>query len=54
MLAIIWPIMVLRTRTLSGRPVGWQLTGFLPDGQTGDGWDDLLGYYQDRREVTDV
>jgi hypothetical protein len=43
-----------RTRTLSGRPVGWQLTGFLPDGQTGDGWDDLLGYYQDRREVTDV
>jgi hypothetical protein len=43
-----------RTRTLSGRPVGWQLTGFLPDGQTGDGWDDLLGYYQNRREVTDV
>jgi hypothetical protein len=43
-----------RTRTLSGRPVGWQLTGFLPDGQTGDGWDDLLGYYQDRREVSDV
>jgi hypothetical protein len=43
-----------RTRTLSGRPVGWQLTGFLPDGQTGDGWDDLLGYYQGRREVSDV
>ena len=43
-----------RSRTLSGRPVGWQLTGFLPDGRTGDGWDDLLGYYQDRREVSDV
>jgi hypothetical protein len=43
-----------RTRTLSGRPIGWQLTGFLPDGQPGDGWDDLLGYYQDRREVSDV
>lgn len=43
-----------RTRTLSGRPVGWRLTGFLPDGQTGDGWDDLLGYYQGRREVSDV
>jgi hypothetical protein len=42
------------TRSLTGRPVGWQLTGFLPDNQTGDGWDDLLGYYQDRREVTDA
>jgi hypothetical protein len=43
-----------RTRTLTGRPVGWQLTGFLPDNQTGDGWDDFLGYYQNRREVTDA
>jgi hypothetical protein len=42
------------TRSLTGRPVGWQLTGFLPDNQTGDGWDDLLGFYQDRREVTDA
>ena len=40
------------TRTLTGRPVGWQLTGYLPDNQPGDGWDDLLGYYQDRREVS--
>ncbi len=42
------------SRTLTGRPVGWQLTGYLPDNQTGDGWDDLLGYYQDRREVPDA
>lgn len=42
------------TRSLTGRPVGWQLTGFLPDNLTGDGWDDLLGFYQDRREVTDA
>jgi hypothetical protein len=42
------------TRSLTGRPIGWQLTGFLPDNQTGDGWDDLLGYYQDRREVDDA
>jgi hypothetical protein len=42
------------TRSLTGRPVGWQLTGFLPDGQTGDGWDDLLGFYQGRTEVTDA
>jgi hypothetical protein len=43
-----------QTRSLTGRPVGWQLTGFLPDNQTGDGWDNFIGYYQDRREVTDV
>ncbi|HEX3761887.1 MAG TPA: hypothetical protein VHW23_24475 [Kofleriaceae bacterium] len=42
------------TRSITGRPVGWQLTGFLPDDQPGDGWDELLGYYQDRREVTDA
>ena len=42
------------TRRVIGRPVGWQLSGFLPDGQPGDGWDDLIGYYQDRREVTDA
>jgi hypothetical protein len=42
------------TRTLTGRPVGWQLTGYLPDNVVGDGQDDLIGYYQDRREVTDA
>ena len=42
------------TRTLTGRPVGWQLTGFVPDGNLGDGWDNLIGYFQDRREVSDV
>jgi hypothetical protein len=43
-----------QTRTLTGRPIGWQLTGYLPDNQTGDGWDDLLGYYQNRRETADA
>jgi hypothetical protein len=43
-----------QTRTLTGRPVGWQLSNYLPDNQVGDGWDDLIGYYQDRREVTDA
>jgi hypothetical protein len=42
------------TRTVTARPVGWQLTGFLPDDQPGEGWPDLLGYYQNRREVTDA
>jgi hypothetical protein len=43
-----------QTRTLTGRPVGWQLTGFLPDNLVGDGHDALIGYFQDRREVTDA
>ncbi|HET7503955.1 MAG TPA: hypothetical protein VFK02_23195 [Kofleriaceae bacterium] len=42
------------SRSLNGRPVGWQLTGFLPDDETGDGWDGLLGYYQGRTEVIDA
>lgn len=42
------------TKTLTGRPVGWQLTGYLPDNQPGDGWNDLIGYYQNRTEVTDA
>jgi len=43
-----------QTRSLTGRPVGWQLSNYLPDNLVGDGWDDLMGYYQDRREVTDA
>jgi hypothetical protein len=43
-----------RTRSLTARPVGWQLTGFLPDNQVGDGHDALIGYFQDRTEVTDA
>jgi hypothetical protein len=39
------------TRTLSGRPVGWQLTGYLPDGVV-EGWDDFQGYFQGRMQVT--
>lgn len=41
-----------RQRRITSRPVGWELSGYLPDNQTGDGWDDFLGYYQDRREVS--
>ncbi|HEY4027593.1 MAG TPA: twin-arginine translocation signal domain-containing protein [Candidatus Dormibacteraeota bacterium] len=39
------------TRALASRPVGWQLTNYLPQGVV-DGWDDFLGYYQNRRSVT--
>lgn len=36
------------TGTLSGQPVGWQLTGYA--GQS-DGWPEFRGYYQGRRKV---
>jgi hypothetical protein len=40
------------SRTLKGRPVGWDLTGYQPDGPV-EGWDDFIGYYQGRQEVHD-
>jgi hypothetical protein len=36
---------------LTGRPVGWQLSGYQPDGPV-EGWNELKGYYQGRKEVT--
>jgi hypothetical protein len=38
------------TRELTGTPVGWTLTGY---GGASDGWDELIGYYQGRTEVSD-
>jgi hypothetical protein len=40
------------SRTLTARPVGWDLTGYQPDGPV-EGWDDFIGYYQGRQEVHD-
>jgi hypothetical protein len=40
------------TRTLSRRPVAWDHSGYLPGRvEPVEGWDDFLGYYQNRREV---
>lgn len=39
-----------QTKTLTARPVGWQLAGYQPDGVV-DGWDDFIGYYEGRTEV---
>jgi hypothetical protein len=41
-----------KTRQLRKRPVGWDLTGYQPDGPV-EGWDDFIGYYQGRTEVHD-
>jgi hypothetical protein len=40
------------TRTLRRRPVGWDHSGYLgTHTDPVEGWDDFLGYYEDRREV---
>ncbi|GAB2668604.1 hypothetical protein [Nocardia goodfellowii] len=38
------------TRTVSGRPPSWDLTGYRPDGLM-EGHPELLGYYQGRTEI---
>lgn len=45
-----WGVYDARSRTVSERPVGWELSGYQPDGVV-DGWDDFLGYYEGRTEV---
>ena len=40
------------TGRLRARPVGWDHCGYLGDRlEPVEGWDDFLGYYQDRTEV---
>ncbi|WP_199435542.1 hypothetical protein [Qaidamihabitans albus] len=41
-----------RNKQLTARPVGWELTGYQPDGPV-EGWDEFIGYYQGRTEVRD-
>lgn len=38
------------TRTLTGRPVGWTLSSFQPDGPV-NGWDEFKGYFQGRKKA---
>jgi hypothetical protein len=47
-----WGVFDPTTKRLTARPVGWQLSGYSPDG-LGDGWDEFKGYYQGRRQVAD-
>jgi hypothetical protein len=41
------------TRQLTGRPVGWALSGYSPNGVV-DGWDEFKGYYQGRKHAADA
>ena len=40
------------TRKLTGRPVGWELTGYQPNGPV-EGWDEFIGYLENRKQVTE-
>jgi hypothetical protein len=47
-----WAVFDKQTRTLTARPVGWQLSGYLPDGPV-EGWNEFKGYYQGRTKAED-
>ncbi len=47
-----WAVFDPERKELTGRPVGWDLASYLPDGPV-EGWDDFQGYYQGRTEVHD-
>jgi hypothetical protein len=46
-----WSTFDPQTGSLTGRPVGWAISGFDPG--VLDGWNDFRGYYQNRQEVHD-
>lgn len=48
-----WGVFDPAAKQLTSRPVGWTLTGYQPGG-VGDGWDEFKGYYQGRRQVSEV
>ncbi len=45
-----WHALDQTTKTLTERPVGWDLTGYLPNGPV-EGHDDFIGYYQGRTQI---
>jgi hypothetical protein len=46
-----WAVLDPATRTLRSRPVGWRIANYAG---VSDGWDDLKGYYQNRKEAVDA
>ena len=47
-----WGVYDPATKTISSRPVGWDLTGYMPGRTTpADGWDEFLGYFQGRQST---
>ncbi|MGH2709788.1 MAG: hypothetical protein ACRDH9_01095 [Actinomycetota bacterium] len=47
-----WHVLDPINKTLSGRPVGWDLTGYQPGLTTQvRGWDELKGYFEGRKQA---
>lgn len=45
-----WAVFDPETKELTGRPVGWKIAGYQPNGPV-EGWPELKGYYQGRRKA---
>jgi hypothetical protein len=47
-----WGVFDPATKTVSSRPVGWDLTSYMPGRTTpADGWDEFLGYFEGRQST---
>jgi hypothetical protein len=48
-----WGVFDPQTKTVSQRPVGWDLSNYMPGRTTpADGWDEFLGYFQNRQSTS--
>jgi hypothetical protein len=47
-----WGVFDPATKTVSKRPVGWDLTSYMPGRTTpADGWDEFIGYFEGRQST---
>jgi hypothetical protein len=47
-----WGVYDPKTKSISKRPVGWDLSNYMPGRTTpADGWDEFLGYFQGRQST---
>jgi hypothetical protein len=47
-----WDVLTPATGTLTGRPVGWDLTQYMPGRTTpADGWPEMKGYFEGRKKA---
>jgi hypothetical protein len=47
-----WGVFDPATKTVSSRPVGWDLTNYMPGRTTpADGWDEFIGYFEGRQST---
>ena len=48
-----WGVFDPKTKTVSRRPVGWDLSNYMPGRTTpADGWDEFLGYFEGRQSTS--